>query len=297
MAWIRFQTGSAVFNTSVSLRYNSPLACKILMTTRKAALKTYFLTGLLILVPLAITLWVISLIIGAMDQTLTLLPEAWQPERLLGFHLPGLGTLLTIAFIFTVGLLAQNYIGQTLVQWWETLLRYIPVFGPLYTSIKQVSDTLFSDNGHAFRKALLIEYPRRGAYTIAFLTGAPGGDVINHLNGDYVSVDVPTTPSPTSGCFLMLPRVDVIELYMTVDAALKYIVSMGVVTPATPLNRSEPVHDLTARPRACVGRRSESNEHSILWSGEPDGFRQNRIFMRLGCAPAWPRWCHFYRFA
>src|SRR5260363_288271 len=99
MAWIRFQTGSAVFNTSVSLRYNSPLACKILMTTRKAALKTYFLTGLLILVPLAITLWVISLIIGAMDQTLTLLPEAWQPERLLGFHLPGLGTLLTIAFI------------------------------------------------------------------------------------------------------------------------------------------------------------------------------------------------------
>ncbi|CCD28633.1 Putative membrane protein [Candidatus Glomeribacter gigasporarum BEG34] len=218
------------------------------MTTRKAALKTYFLTGLLILVPLAITLWVISLIIGAMDQTLTLLPEAWQPERLLGFHLPGLGTLLTIAFIFTVGLLAQNYIGQTLVQWWETLLRYIPVFGPLYTSIKQVSDTLFSDNGHAFRKALLIEYPRRGAYTIAFLTGAPGGDVINHLNGDYVSVYVPTTPNPTSGFFLMLPRVDVIELDMTVDAALKYIVSMGVVTPATPLNRSEPVHDLTARP-------------------------------------------------
>src|SRR5260363_98700 len=152
-----------IFSISVSLRYNSPLACKILMTTRKAALKTYFLTGLLILVSLAITLWVISLIIGAMDQTLTLLPEAWQPERLLGFHLTGLGTLLTIAFIFTVGLLAQNYIGQTLVQWWETLLRYIPVFGPLYTSIKQVSDTLFSDNGHAFRKALLIEYPRRGA--------------------------------------------------------------------------------------------------------------------------------------
>ncbi len=207
------------------------------MTAQKTALKTYFLTGLLILVPLAITLWVISLIIGAMDQTLTLLPEAWQPERLLGFHLPGLGTLLTIAFIFTVGLLAQNYIGQTLVQWWEALLRYIPVVGPLYTSVKQVSDTLFSGSGHAFRKALLIEYPRQGAYTIAFLTGTPGGDVVNHLSGDYVSVYVPTTPNPTSGFFLMLPRTDVIELDMTVDAALKYIVSMGVVAPAVPFNR------------------------------------------------------------
>ncbi len=212
------------------------------MTVKKTAFKSYFLTGLLILVPLAITLWVISLIIGAMDQTLTLLPEAWQPERLLGFHLPGLGALLTIAFILTVGLLAQNYIGQTLVQWWEALLRYIPVVGPLYMSVKQVSDTLFSGDGHAFRKALLIEYPRQGAYTIAFLTGTPGGDVIRHLSGDYISVYVPTTPNPTSGFFLMLPRTHVIELDMTVDAALKYIVSMGVVAPsapAAPLNRPD----------------------------------------------------------
>lgn len=201
------------------------------MTLKKTTLKTYFLTGLLVLVPLAITLWVLGLIIGTMDQTLTLLPGAWQPERLLGFRIPGLGAVLTLAFILGVGLLTQNFIGQTLVKWWEALLRHIPVVGPLYTSVKQVSDTLLSSSGNAFRKALLIEYPRRGSYTIGFLTGTPGGDVTNYLEGDFVSVYVPTTPNPTSGFFLMVPRADVVELDMTVDAALKYIVSMGVVAP------------------------------------------------------------------
>jgi uncharacterized membrane protein len=190
-----------------------------------------------VLVPLAITLWVLGLIIGTMDQTLTLLPAPWQPERLLGFRLPGLGAVLTLAFIFVVGLLTQNFIGQTLVKWWEGLLRRIPVVGPLYTSVKQVSDTLLSSSGNAFRKALLIEYPRRGSYTIALLTGVPGGDVAEHLQGDYVSVYVPTAPNPTSGFFLMLPRSEVVELDMTVDTALKYIVSMGVVTPQSQVRR------------------------------------------------------------
>lgn len=208
------------------------------MTIKKTALlKTYFLTGLLVLVPLAITLWVLGLIIGTMDQTLTLLPASWQPERALGFRLPGLGAVLTLAFILLVGLLTQNFIGQTLVQWWDSLLRRIPVVGPLYTSVKQVSDTLLSSSGNAFRKALLIEYPRKGSYTIAFLTGIPGGDVVNHLPGDYVSVYVPTTPNPTSGFFLMLPRSEVAELDMSVDAALKYIVSMGVVAPQAQVRR------------------------------------------------------------
>jgi uncharacterized membrane protein len=206
------------------------------MTTKKT-LKTYFLTGLLVLVPLAITLWVLGLIIGTMDQTLNLLPESWQPERLMGFRLPGLGALLTIAFVLLVGLLTQNFIGQALVKWWEALLRQIPVVGPLYTSVKQVSDTLLSSSGNAFRKALLIEYPRRGSYTIAFLTGVPGGDVASHLDGDHVSVYVPTTPNPTSGFFLILPRSEVVELDMTVDAALKYIVSMGVVAPQAQMRR------------------------------------------------------------
>lgn len=201
---------------------------------KKTTLKSVFLTGLLVLVPLAITLWVLGLIIGTMDQTLLLLPASWRPENLFGVHLPGIGALLTLAFIFIVGLFTQNFIGQKLVKWWDAIVRHIPIVGPLYTSVKQVSDTLLSSSGNAFRKALLIEYPRRGSYTIAFLTGVPGGDVVNHLTAEHVSVYVPTTPNPTSGFFLMVPKSEVIELDMTVDAALKYIVSMGVVAPAAP---------------------------------------------------------------
>ncbi|MGT2469866.1 DUF502 domain-containing protein [Paraburkholderia terrae] len=208
------------------------------MTTKKTTLKSVFLTGLLVLVPLAITLWVLGLIIGTMDQTLLLLPRSWQPERMLGFRLPGLGAVLTLAFIFVVGLLTQNFVGQKLVGWWELIVARIPVVGPIYTSVKQVSDTLLSSSGNAFRKALLIEYPRKGSYTIGFLTGIPGGDVVNHLKEEHVSVYVPTTPNPTSGFFLMVPKSEVIELDMTVDAALKYIVSMGVVAP--PANQPAP---------------------------------------------------------
>lgn len=210
----------------------------VYMTTKKTTLKSVFLTGLLVLVPLAITLWVLGLIIGTMDQTLLLLPRSWQPERALGFRLPGLGAVLTLAFIFVVGLLTQNFVGQKLVGWWELIVARIPVVGPIYTSVKQVSDTLLSSSGNAFRKALLIEYPRKGSYTIGFLTGIPGGDVVNHLKEEHVSVYVPTTPNPTSGFFLMVPKSEVIELDMTVDAALKYIVSMGVVAP--PANQPAP---------------------------------------------------------
>ncbi|AKC69555.1 MULTISPECIES: DUF502 domain-containing protein [Pandoraea] len=202
------------------------------MSVKKPALKTIFLTGLLVLVPLAITLWVLGLIIGTMDQTLLLLPDEWQPSRLLGLRIPGFGVIVTLAFVFVVGLLTHNFIGQKLVGWWEAILTRIPIVGPLYGSVKQVSDTLLSSSGNAFRKALLVRYPHGESWTIAFLTGAPGGDVVNHLQGEYVSVYVPTTPNPTSGFFLMMKTSDVIELDMTVDAALKYIVSMGVVAPA-----------------------------------------------------------------
>jgi uncharacterized membrane protein len=196
-------------------------------------MRKYFITGLLILVPLVLTLWVLNLIIGTMDQSLLLLPEGWRPEKLVGFHIPGLGTILTLLIIFLTGLLTQNVIGNYVVELWEALLRRIPVVNSLYSSFKQVSDTLFSSSGNAFRKALLVQYPRHGSWTIAFLTGVPGGDVKNHLQGEYVSVYVPTTPNPTSGFFLMMPRAEVVELDMSVDAALKYIVSMGVVAPET----------------------------------------------------------------
>lgn len=194
-------------------------------------MRKYFVTGLLILVPLAITLWVLNLIISTMDQSLLLLPERWQPKQLIGFHIPGMGTMLTLVIILVTGLLTRNFIGKKLVYAWELLLTRIPVVNSIYSSVKQVSDTLFSSSGNAFRKAMLVPYPHQGSWTIAFLTGTPGGDVRNHLVGDYISVYVPTTPNPTSGFFLMMPRSDAIELDMTVDEALKYIVSMGVVSP------------------------------------------------------------------
>jgi uncharacterized membrane protein len=194
-------------------------------------MRKYFITGLLVLVPLAITVWVLSLIITTMDRSLLLLPERWQPTALFGYNVPGAGTLLTLVIIFLTGLLTRNFIGKQVVHVWERLLTRIPIVSSIYSSVKQVSDTLFSSSGNAFRKAMLVEYPRQGAWTIAFLTGVPGGDVRNHLEGDYISVYVPTTPNPTSGFFIMLPRADAIELDMSVDAALKYVVSMGVVSP------------------------------------------------------------------
>ncbi len=194
-------------------------------------MRKYFITGLLILVPLAITAWVLNLVISTMDQSLLFVPEKWQPRTLFGFDIPGLGTILTVLIVFLTGLLANNLIGKWLVRLWERLLQRIPVVNSLYGSVKQVSDTLFSPSGNAFRKAVLVPYPHPGSRTIAFLTGVPGGDVKNHLVGDYVSVYVPTTPNPTSGFFLMMERSQIVELDMSVDAALKYIVSMGVVAP------------------------------------------------------------------
>ncbi|MEO8164558.1 MAG: DUF502 domain-containing protein [Betaproteobacteria bacterium] len=194
-------------------------------------MKKYLITGLLIWVPLVITVWVLSVLVGMLDQTLLLLPDNWHPRAWLGFNIPGLGVLLTLAVVLLTGMLGANMIGQRLVKIWESLLNRIPVVKSLYSSVKQVSDTLFSSSGQAFRKALLVQYPRQGSWTVAFLTGQPGGDVANHLSGEYVSVYVPTTPNPTSGFFLMMPRADVIELDMNVDEALKYIISMGVVPP------------------------------------------------------------------
>jgi uncharacterized membrane protein len=194
-------------------------------------MKKYFITGLLVLVPLFITVWVISSLIGMMDQSLFLLPENWRPKAQLGLEIPGVGALLTLLIIFVTGLIATNFFGKQLILLWEAMLARVPVVKSIYASVKQVSDTLFSDSGNAFRQAVLVQFPRQGAWTIAFVTGKPGGDVANHLPGDFVSIYVPTTPNPTGGYFLMMPRTDLIELDMSVDEALKYIISMGVVAP------------------------------------------------------------------
>jgi len=195
-------------------------------------MRRYFITGLLIWIPLGITILVLNWLISTMDQSLELLPAPLRPERLWGVHIPGFGALLTVVVVFVTGLLAANFIGQRLVRFWESVLARIPVVKSIYYGVKQVSDTVLADSGQAFRKVLLVQYPRPGSWTIAFQTGRPGGDVVNHLRGEYVSVYVPTTPNPTSGFFLMMPRSDVVELEMSVDEALKYVVSMGVVAPS-----------------------------------------------------------------
>jgi uncharacterized membrane protein len=194
-------------------------------------IRRYFITGLLVWVPVVITVWVLSILVRTMDQTLLLLPPALRTESWLGVYVPGMGVVLTLLVVFLTGLFAANIIGQRLVNVWERVLARIPVVNSIYNGVKQVSDTLLTPGGQAFRKALLVQWPSPGMWTVAFLTGKPGGDVANHLQGDYVSIYVPTTPNPTGGYFVMVPRSAVVELDMTVDDALKYIVSMGVVNP------------------------------------------------------------------
>ncbi|NSL55279.1 DUF502 domain-containing protein [Uliginosibacterium aquaticum] len=194
-------------------------------------MKKYLITGLLVWIPLVITVWVLRAIVSTLDQSLLLLPQAWQPNNLIGFKLWGLGTLITLLVVIATGVVASNFFGQRLVRTWESVLNRIPVVKQIYSSVKQVSDTLLGPGGQAFRKALLVQYPREGSWTIGFQTGTPGGELEQHLPTEVVSVYVPTTPNPTSGFFLMMARKDVVELEMSVDEALKFIISMGSVAP------------------------------------------------------------------
>lgn len=190
--------------------------------------KRYFITGLLVWIPLVCTVWVLLLLVDTLESVV---PSFLTSQSLFGVQIPGFRLALVLLAILGTGFLAANFLGQVLIDRWEGLLGRIPLVRSIYNSVKQVSDTVLSPNGQAFREAVLVQYPRQGAWTIAFLTGAPGGEVARLLGGDHISVYVPTTPNPTSGFFLMVPRSDVHKLDMSVDAALKYIVSMGVVAP------------------------------------------------------------------
>ena len=201
-----------------------------------SAVRKWLLAGLLVVVPVAITIGVLQWIIGTLDRTLAILPEAWQPDRLIGVHIPGFGVLLTLAILLAIGAVVSNFMGKRLVIWGDMLVSRIPVVRSIYSSVKQVSDTLFSPGGNAFRKAVLVQWPRPDVWTIGFVTGTPGGDVSNYLVGDYLSVYVPTTPNPTGGYFVMLRKSDCVELKMSVDDALKYVISMGVVVPGGTTN-------------------------------------------------------------
>ena len=200
-------------------------------------MKRYLIAGLLVWVPLGITIWVLQALVSTLDQTLQLIPENVRPDKLLGFHIPGFGVVLSFVILFVTGVVAANFAGARLIRFWESLLARIPFVKSIYSSVKQVSDTVLSDQGTAFRKALLVEFPRPGCWTIAFLTGAPAGEVAGHLPGEHISVYVPTTPNPTGGYFVMVPKASVRELDISVDEALKYIISMGVVAPRATVGR------------------------------------------------------------
>ena len=194
-------------------------------------MKRYLIAGLLVWVPLGITIWVMHFLISTLDQTLLVFPEAWRPERLIGARIPGLGVVLAFAILLATGVIAANLLGQRLIRLWEAVLGRIPFVKSVYSSVKQVSDTLLSDTGNAFRKPLLVQFPHENSWTIAFLTGTPAPVVAQHFAEEHVSVYVPTTPNPTSGYFVMVPRSCVREIDMSVEEALKYVVSMGVVIP------------------------------------------------------------------
>ncbi len=194
-------------------------------------IRRYLITGLLVWLPLGVTVLVVKLLVDTMDQTLLLLPEAFRPDHLLGFHIPGLGVLLSVLVILTTGVIMAHFFGQQILAAWESILNRIPLVRSIYASVKQLSETLLSTGGQSFRKVLLIEYPRRGAWTLAFQTGTEMGEAQAKTGEEVISVYVPTTPNPTSGFFLMLPSKDVVELDMSVDEGLKMIISMGVVVP------------------------------------------------------------------
>jgi uncharacterized membrane protein len=201
-----------------------------------AKFRTWLFSGLLVLAPLIITIWVLEWVVSTLDKTLKILPRTWQPDQWLGLHIPGLGVIFALVVVVVIGAMASNFIGNQLVGWWHALLHRIPVVRSIYSGVKQVSDTLFSEKGTAFRKAVLVQWPHADMWTIAFVTGSPSGELLKHLQGDYLSVYVPTTPNPTGGYFVMLKKSDCIELDMNVDEALTYVISMGVIVPGGPKN-------------------------------------------------------------
>lgn len=196
-----------------------------------STLRKYLFAGLLIWVPLGVTVLVIRLLVNLMDQVLVVLPKAYHPDQLLGFHIPGLGLVLSAIIVLATGMVVANLFGRRLVAAWESLLARIPLVRTIYTGVKQVVETVFSERGTSFRKVLLVEYPRPGMWTIAFHTGSFVGEVQDKTRKEVVNIFVPTTPNPTSGFFLMVPRDEVIELDMSVDEGIKMIMSMGVIVP------------------------------------------------------------------
>lgn len=203
-------------------------------------LRKYFVSGLLVWLPIWVTILVVKFVVDILDSTFLLLPKTLRPDYFLGYHIPGMGVLLTVAVIILTGILAANFFGSQLVALWDAIVSRIPLIRTIHAGVKQLLETIFSPNGQSFRKVLLVEYPRAGMWTLAFQTGDSTPEVDQALSGEtMVSMYVPTTPNPTSGFLIMMPRKNVIELNMSVDQALKFVISLGVVQPGSDAKKSK----------------------------------------------------------
>ncbi len=211
-------------------------------------MRRYLVAGLLVWLPLVATFFVIRLLVQWMDQSLLLLPQQYRPENLLGFAIPGLGVALSFLILLLTGLVAANLFGRKLVSLWERVLSRIPLVRSVYSAVKQLVETMFSDNGQSFRKVLLVEFPRRGLWTLAFQTGTGQGEAQRKTGRDVVTVYIPTTPNPTGGYLVMVPREDVRELDMSVDDGLKMLLSMGAVSPDAEHPAGNPLAEAETKP-------------------------------------------------
>lgn len=196
-----------------------------------ALMRKYLIAGLLVWVPILVTVFVIRFIVTLMDQSINLLPARWQPEAWIGVNIPGLGLVMTLLILFFTGMLVTNFLGNKIVALWDQFVNRIPLIRSLYAGVKQVMQTLFSPNGTAFRKVLLVEFPRKGLWSIAFQTAETNKVLTPFTEAEMVSIFIPTTPNPTSGFMMIVDKKDVIELNMTVDQGLKMVISLGVVQP------------------------------------------------------------------
>ncbi|MDG2435332.1 MAG: DUF502 domain-containing protein [Gammaproteobacteria bacterium] len=204
-------------------------------------IRRIIVAGLLVWLPLGVTIFIIRVLLDLLGQTYKIIPEFFRPENLLGFSIPGFGILLAVVIIFVTGLIAANFIGKSLVDWWESFLDKIPFVRSIYSPLKKFAELVLSDQTQSFSKVLLIEYPRKGLYSLCFQTSKNLGEIEEKSGVDVVCVFVPTTPNPTSGLILMVPQSDVIELDMSVEDGLKMIISLGVVVPGEQLEKIQKI--------------------------------------------------------
>lgn len=228
------------------------------MNAPLAFIRRYFVSGLLVWLPILAVIGVLKFLVGILDKTVELMPANYQPHSLFGMDIPGFGVILSIVVIFCTGLLVTNFIGRHLILWWDKLLARIPLVRSIHSAVKQVLETVFSNKGQSFRKVLLVEYPRAGMWSLAFQTGNSCHEMSEHVGQELLPIFIPTTPNPTSGFLMMVPKDQIIELPMSIDEAFKYIVSIGVVQPRCNIRDKNNTSDVPLTPSSPSAKASKS---------------------------------------